>query len=72
MASTAQIISRIIVLDNKGVKTTLPDPNAGFSDEQVRQFYAGQHPEITNAAIEKGGTAQAPTLTFKTYAGTKG
>ena len=72
MASTAQIISRIIVLDNKGTKITLPDPNAGFSDEQVRQFYSGQHPEITNAAIEKGGTAHAPTLTFKTYAGTKG
>ena len=30
---------------------TLPDPNPGFSVEQVREMYIPAHPEITTATV---------------------
>lgn len=30
----------------------LTDPNPGMSAEEVRKFYAGTYPELTNALVE--------------------
>lgn len=71
--STAKILTRKFVFDDKNTKTDLPDPNPAFSPEQVRTFYGTTHSALTNAAITQETDAQgAEVITFKTYAGTKG
>lgn len=30
----------------------LPDPNPNFTEDEVRQFYADEYPELTNASIK--------------------
>jgi PRTRC genetic system protein C len=52
---------------------TLPDPEPRYSPDEVRQFYARQHPELTTAVVE-GPQFKADTqeFTFRKAAGTKG
>ena len=41
----------------------LPDPNPTFSAEEVMEFYAGQHPELTTARIV-GPTVEEGKVVF--------
>jgi len=52
---------------------TLPDPDASMTTTQVRDFYAGQYPELNNAGI-KGPTLtnNKNVYTFKIQTGTLG
>jgi PRTRC genetic system protein C len=51
----------------------LQDPDQGQTPEQVKDFYAGIYPELTNAAIEGPETKGATTIyEFRKAVGTKG
>jgi PRTRC genetic system protein C len=51
----------------------LPDPNAKWSEKEVKQFYATQYPELVNASIEESSKDDnVITYEFKTNLGTKG
>jgi PRTRC genetic system protein C len=48
MAMRIERLERVFVF--KGVK--LPDPNPGFTVEQVRDMYVNSYPELATAAVE--------------------
>lgn len=57
--------------DNKNVE--LADPNPAFSPEEVINFYATQHPELTTASIDKRDVQkQKIVYEIKTTIGKKG
>jgi len=47
MALTVTSAKRIFKFDDK----ELDDPNSNLSIEEVKKFYAGKYPELTNASI---------------------
>lgn len=52
---------------------TLADPDPAMTPEQVKQFYAAIHADLTNAVVELGGfEADAQTFSFVRSVGTKG
>ena len=69
MAVIVQKLERVFLFN--GAK--LPDPNPGFSVEQVRDVYVNTYPELATAAIEGptpvGGTMQ---YVFTRAVGAKG
>lgn len=51
---------------------TLPDV-PGMSDEQVRDLYSAQYPELISAEIERGEVIRgAQEINFRRAVGTKG
>jgi PRTRC genetic system protein C len=52
---------------------SLPDPDASMTTDEVRNFYAGQYPELNNAGI-KGPVAEngKNVYSFSIQTGTKG
>lgn len=51
----------------------LQDPNPALSSDAVREFYATQYPELTNAVVEGPVTKNnVATYTFQRAAGAKG
>ncbi len=51
----------------------LADPNPEASPDTVREIYAAQYPELTNAVIEpKGIKGNEQIFEFSTSVGTKG
>lgn len=51
----------------------LNDPNPSLTAEDVKVFYSGQYPELTNAeVINKGFNDDSLVFQFKTAFGTKG
>ena len=69
MALKVETLKRIFLFS--GVK--LPDPNPGFTVEQVRDIYVNTYPELATAAVEGpspvDGTMQ---YTFTRAIGAKG
>ncbi|WEK36148.1 MAG: PRTRC system protein C [Candidatus Pseudobacter hemicellulosilyticus] len=60
----------IITRDNREI--TLPDPKKQWSVETVKNFYAGQYPELTTAAVAHPKvTARAIEYRFTAVLGTK-
>lgn len=43
---------------------TLSDPNPALTPDQVKEVYAGQYPELTNAVVE-GPVTRGNTATYK-------
>ena len=66
-------LKRVFKFKKDGKTIELPDPNANFSAEEVMQFFAGQHSELTTSTIDgpkiEGDCA---VYEFKTTVGTKG
>lgn len=58
----------------KGTETiTLPDPNPAFTPQQIIQFHATQHPELTTSTISGPKiSGEALEYEFVTTIGTKG
>ncbi len=71
MALKITNLTRVFKIKDK--KIELADPNPNMTDEDVKKFYSGKHPELTNATINgpviEGETA---VYTFTTTVGTKG
>lgn len=69
MALQITELKREFLFDGK----TLPDPNPGMTPEEIRKFYSGSHPELTNASLSgpkvEGDKAR---YSFSTEIGTKG
>lgn len=67
------ILKRVFVFRENGNELKLADPNSEFTTEQVKHFYSGSYPILTNANIEgpeiKGDEIR---FTFITTLGTKG
>ena len=52
---------------------TLADPDPSLSVDQVREAYAAQYPELTNAVVDDGGNENGViTYEFSVNAGSKG
>ena len=52
---------------------TLADPTPALSVDQVRETYADQYPELTNAAVDDGGNENGIiTYEFSVSSGAKG
>jgi PRTRC genetic system protein C len=67
----AQALTRVFKFDGK----VLDDPNPNFTAEQVKSFYAPQHPELATAGIGSPVTdlkAQTITTEFIKNYGRKG
>lgn len=64
---------RVFIIEKGGKKINLPDPGSKMSAQEVRKFYAGKHPELTNATVKgpviNGNNA---VYTFETTVGTLG
>lgn len=43
---------RVFKFTHEGEDMELSDPNPQFSVEEVKKFYAGKYPELTNASID--------------------
>ncbi len=73
MALNITKIDRDFILKKGDKEVHLKDPNPELTPEEVMKFYAGQHPELTNATLAgpkvEGGKA---VYTAKTVVGTKG
>jgi len=62
-------VTRVFVYGGR----TYQDPDPAMTPAQVKDFYAGVHPELVNATVEGGefdGATQ--TFTFTRAVGTKG
>jgi len=66
-------LTREFILEEGNSNMTLPDPNPGFTSQEVLDFYSGQYPQLTTA------TCSGPTIsddkeiyTFSTVLGMKG
>lgn len=52
MALQIQNLTRVFKFnEEEDDDKSLPDPNPAFSAEEVMEFYAGLHPELTTARI---------------------
>lgn len=67
------ILKRVFVFKENGNELKLADPNIDFTPEQVKHFYSGNYPILTNANIE-GPEIMSDEIrfTFITTLGTKG
>lgn len=52
--------------------TELADPNIKWDHKEVKNFYANEHSELTNAAIDVKMIDGVEEITFSTNLGTKG
>lgn len=73
MALEKKQLKREFVIESKGVKTTLPDPDPNMSTDQVMTFYSNTYPELVTSNCH-GPAYQNDKMvfTFKTTVGTKG
>ncbi len=73
MALKKTALKREFVIENKGVKTVLPDPDPNMSPDQVMTFYSNTYPELVTSSCH-GPSYQDDRMvfTFKTTVGTKG
>lgn len=66
-------LKRQFILKNRDTDIIIPDPNPGYSIDQIAEFLAEDYPEITNAVFgqptEKDGML---TYEIKSTYGTKG
>jgi PRTRC genetic system protein C len=69
MAIEVKEIKRVFSYNNE----KLVDPNPEMSPNEVLDFYANTHPELTTAqAVEKGIEGNTVTYEFTVVKGTKG
>lgn len=70
---TQNSIERIFKLDVGGDTLNLTDPNPELSDEEVKDLYSAQYPQLLNATINNLGLVDEKLVfEFQTVAGTKG
>ncbi|MFA6057265.1 MAG: PRTRC system protein C [Taibaiella sp.] len=73
MALEVKKLTRVFQFTKDNKPVSLTDPNPEFSVEEVAKFYAGTHPEITNAIIEGPKVVgDNAAYTFTTKAGKLG
>jgi PRTRC genetic system protein C len=73
MAITTTTIEREFIIEVENNKITLDDPNPNLSPNEVRDLYANQYPELTNATLEnKGIINDKLVFEFNSVLGTKG
>lgn len=73
MALTKQQLKREFVVESKGNKVVLPDPDPNMSPDQVMAFYSNTYPELVTSSCD--GPAyenDRMVYSFKTTVGTKG
>lgn len=62
----------VLFIEGRSKKTPLVDVNPNFSGEELRRFYAGTYPALTNASVALETIDKVPTVVFRTHVGTKG
>jgi PRTRC genetic system protein C len=69
MSLTPTAVTRVFMYNGR----MLPDPDPTMNPNEVKQFYAAIHADLTNAAVE-GGQFEGDTqvFEFKRAIGTKG
>ncbi len=69
----AEILKRVFIFEQNGSKIRLEDPRKQFSPEEVKHFYSGSYPILTNANIE-GPEIKRDEVQYRfiTTLGTKG
>ena len=73
MALEKNALKREFVIDSKGTKTTLADPDPNMSPDQVMQFYSNTYPElVTSSCHGPSFKGDRMVYEFKTTVGTKG
>lgn len=66
-------IQREFIIKQNNQTIVLNDPNPNLTPNEVRDFYAPQYPELTNATIEnKGIIDDKNVFHFNSVLGTKG
>lgn len=66
-------LKREFIIDNKGTKTTLADPDPNMTPEQVMTFYSNTYPELVTSTVQGPEyRGDVMTFSFKTTVGTKG
>lgn len=71
MALNISNVVRVFRIEKGGME--LSDPDASMSLEEVMNFYSGQYPELTTAAIHGPAYEEDRVIyTIKTTVGTKG
>ena len=63
MALQVTTLQRVFEFKKGGQPLKLDDPNPEMSAEDVRKFYSGKYPELTNAIIE-GPTVVGDKATY--------
>lgn len=71
-ALTALKTRKIVFIESPSKKTPLVDVNPAFSGEELRRFYAGQYPALTNASVALEQIDNVATVVFRTHVGSKG
>lgn len=73
MALSKKQLTREFVVESKGNKITLPDPDPNMSPDQVMTFYSNTYPELVTSSCH-GPAYQDDKMvySFKTTVGTKG
>ncbi|MDQ8051961.1 MAG: PRTRC system protein C [Pedobacter sp.] len=68
-----EILKRVFIHNDNGSELKLIDPSADYTPEQVKHFYSGSYPILTNARVE-GPEVKNDEIrfTFVTTLGTKG
>lgn len=73
MALTIKNVTRKFKVSDDNKAMVLDDPNATFTIEEVKKFYSGQYPEITNSSIDGPKIVNDEYVyTFNQSVGTKG
>lgn len=69
----AEILKRVFIFEQGGEKIRLEDPKKDYSPEDVKHFYSGLYPILTNANIE-GPEIKMDEVQYRfiTTLGTKG
>lgn len=70
---TKQLLARVFLFTTGGREMKLTDPENRYTPEEVKHFYAGSYPILTNAHIE-GPNIHDDEIQYKfvTTLGTKG
>lgn len=73
MALERKELKREFVIESKGNKTVLPDPEPNMSPDQVMTFYTNTYPElVTSSCHGPEYRDDRMVYTFRTTVGTKG
>lgn len=68
MSLNVQVIEREFVYEG----TVLDDPDSSMSPAEVKEFYAGIYPQLTQSVIEEKIDGTKVIYTFRKAVGTKG
>lgn len=68
-----QILKRVFLFEQNGKPIRLDDPKPSYTPEEVKHFYSGNYPILTNAQIE-GPEIKSDEVQYRflTTLGTKG